>query len=156
MKMQKSLILIALFFCFVMSSTAQSFNLETFNKERLKVKEELNLKNTKATTFNKCMTQLDKDLLQLNDELNGKSKSQVKSLIEKKFKKANESLNKVLSPDEMTVVQNLNDAQMTTITKGLIGTHGILETKGLIGTHGKVDTKNVQGNIDIVVGTAKN
>lgn len=93
------------------------------------------------------MTQLDKDLLKLNNEINGKSKSQIKTLISKKYKKAKDNLSKILSSDEMTAVQNLNDSLMEILTDELIGTHGH------IGTHGVIETKRAKSSIIVVPGS---
>jgi hypothetical protein len=133
---------------------AQTISLSTFDSSRKQLEKELKLTGKKAEKSNTIYAQLDKQLLNLNEEINGKTKDQVKSLIEKKYKMANESLSTVLSPTEYKQVQALNEKQMTTLTNGLIGTNGLIETKGLIGTNGIIETKGKRSD-GIVVGTAK-
>ena len=133
---------------------AQTISLSTFESSRKQLDKELKLTGKKAEKVHAIYAQLDKQLLNLNQEMNGKSKDQVKSLIGKKYKKANESLSSELSPTEYKQVQALNKEQMTTLTTGLIGTNGILEAKGLIGTNGIINTKGKRST-DIVVGTAR-
>jgi len=133
---------------------AQTISLSTFDSSRQQLEKEMKLTEKEAEKVETIYAQLDKQLLSLNEEINGKTEDQVKSLIEKKYKKANESLSTVLSPTEYKQVQALNKEQMTTFTKGLIGTNGILETKGLIGTNGLIETTGKRSDA-IVVGTAR-
>jgi len=133
---------------------AQTISLSTSESSRKQLEKELKLTEKKAEQVNTIYAQLDKQLLNLNEEINGKNKDQVKSLIAKKYEKANESLSTVLSPTEYKQVQALNKKQMTTLTTGLIGTDGLLETKGLIGTNGKIETTGKRSDA-IVVGTAR-
>ena len=121
----------------------QTFSLDSFEEDRNALKKELNLSGTKADQYDRSFVQLDKQLLKLNEEMYGKSPDQVNGLIQKKYKKANESLSGVLSSKELAEVTDLNTSQMTSLTesltgeKGLIGTHGLVGADGLIGTHGK-------------------
>ena len=133
---------------------AQTISLSTFDSSRKQLEKELKLTGKKAEKVHTIFAQLDKQLLNLNEEINGKTQDQVKSLIERKYKKANESLSTVLSPTEYKQVQALNKKQMTTLTNGLIGKNGLLETKGLIGTNGIIETKGKRSDA-IVVGTAR-
>jgi hypothetical protein len=146
--------LVLIIFATATMVNAQTFSLSTFDSSRKQLGQEMKLTEKEAEKVQTIYAQLDKQLLNLNEEINGKTEDQVKSLIEKKYKKANESLSTVLSPTEYKQVQVLNKEQMTTLTKGLIGTNGILETKGLIGTNGLIETTGKRSDA-IVVGTAR-
>ena len=91
---------------------AQTIALSTSESSRKQLEKELKLTGKKAEQVNTIYAQLDKQLLNLNEEINGKNKDQVKSLIAKKYEKANESLSTVLSPTEYKQVQALNKKQM--------------------------------------------
>jgi hypothetical protein len=146
--------LVLIIFATATMVNAQTISLSTFDSSREQLGQEMKLTEKEAEKVQTIYAQLDKQLLNLNEEINGKTEDQVKSLIEKKYKKANESLSTVLSPTEYKQVQALNKEQMTTLTEGLIGTNGILETKGLIGTNGIIETKGKR-SANIVVGTAR-
>jgi hypothetical protein len=146
--------LVLIIFATATMVNAQTISLSTFDSSRKQLGQEMKLTGKEAEKVHTIYAQLDKQLLNLNEEINGKTEDQVKSLIEKKYKKANESLSTVLSPTEYKQAQALNQEQMTTLTKGLIGTNGILETKGLIGTNGIIETKGKR-SANIVVGTAR-
>ena len=132
---------IALVFILIISTievNAQTFSLSTFESARKQLKNELNLTETKVHKLEKSYALLDSQLLKLNDEIIGKNKEQVKKLIQKKFEQANKNVSNVLTASEFKQIQILNSKQMTTITKGLIGTNGLIYKNGSIGENGVI------------------
>jgi hypothetical protein len=123
--------------CLFSGSLAQSFSLKSFDSDRQQVKKGLTLTGNKGVKFDKIYSDFNKELLKMNDEIIEKNSDQIKSLISKKFKMANDRFRKILSPDEMVAVQNLNNSQMNKLTNGLVGKNGLMETYGLIDKNGR-------------------
>lgn len=134
--------------CWVIGLNAQSVTLSKFDGDRDELFHKLEISGTKAHKLEKSFDLLDKQLVKLNSEIKGKSKSQVKGLIEKKYKKAGENMSTFLSPAEYKQVQALNSKQMSTITNQLTGKNGVF------GKNGENTTAIVVGTC-IVMDTAK-
>lgn len=123
----------------IIAVNAQTFTLSTFDREQLF--KELKVSESKAHKLERSFDMLDKELLKLNNEIKGKTKSQVKGLVDKKYKKAEESIRTLLSPSEYKQVQALNSKQKSIITNSLTGKNGVFG-------------KNGEKQTAIVVGTA--
>lgn len=129
MKRKTVSIVLVLISC-VIGLNAQTFTLSEFDEGREELFHKLEISDSKAHKLEKSFDQLDKQLVKLNDEMNGKSKSQVKGLIEKKYKKAGENMSTFLAPSEYKQVQALNSEQMSTITNQLTGKNGVFGKNG--------------------------
>lgn len=123
--------------CLTITCIAQSFSLHSFNAGRQQLMKDLNLDAKKQMEFEKVYSQLNKELLKMNDEIIGKSKEQITSLIEGKFKSADSSFYKLIGPKEMKAVQKLNDTQKGILTNGLVGKNGIMQANGLLDAQGR-------------------
>jgi vacuolar-type H+-ATPase subunit E/Vma4 len=129
MKRKTVTALLVLISC-VIGLNAQTFALSEFDKDREELFHKLEISDSKAHKLEKSFDLLDKQLVNLNSEMKGKTKSQVKGLIEKKYKKAGESMSSILSPSEYKQVQALNSKQMTALTNQLTGKNGIFGKNG--------------------------
>ena len=127
---------------------AQTISLSEFKSDREQLFHKLEISSSKAHKLERSFDMLDKQLLQLNEELNGKSKSQVKGLIDKKYKKAEAEMSSFLSPAEYKQVQSLNSKHRSLITSQLTGKNGVF------GKDGKNETAIVMGTC-IVMDTAR-
>jgi C-terminal processing protease CtpA/Prc len=141
-----SIVLVLISWVFVVN--AQTFTLSEFESDRDQLVHKLEISDSKAHKLERSYELLDKQLVKLNDEIKGKSKSQVKGLIEKKYKKAGDSMSSFLSPSEYKQIQSLNSKQMSTLTNHLTGKNGVF------GKNGENKTAIVVGTC-IVMGTAK-
>jgi len=137
---RKTVTIVLVLISWAMLVNAQTFTLSKFESERDQLAHKLEISASKAHKLEKSFDLLDKQLLKLNTEMKGKSKSQVKGLIEKKYKKASESMSSFLTPSEYKQVQALNLRQMSTITNHLTGKNGVFG-------------KNAESSTAIVVGT---
>lgn len=140
--MNKRILTIAILLIFsIIAVNAQIYTLSTFDGARKQLFTELKVSESKAHKLERSFDMLDKELLKLNNEIKGKTKSQVKGLVDKKYKKAEESIRTLLSPSEYKQVQALNSKQKSIITNSLTGKNGVFG-------------KNGEKQTAIVVGTA--
>lgn len=145
---RKTVTIVLVLISWVMLVNAQTVTLSKFDNDREELFHKLEISDSKAHKLEKSYDLLDKQLVKLNSEINGKTKSQVKGLIEKRYKKAGENMSTFLSPVEYKQVQALNSKQMTTITNTLTGKNGVF------GKNGENKTAIVMGTC-IVMDTAK-
>ena len=144
----KTATIVLVLISWVMMLNAQTFSLSEFESDRDQLVHKLEISDSKAHKLERSFELLDKQLVKLNDEIKGKSKSQVKGMIEKQYKKAGESMSSFLSPTEYKQIQSLNSRQMSALTNHLTGKNGVF------GKNGENPTAIVVGTC-IVVGTAK-
>lgn len=137
---RKTITIVAVLISWVFVVNAQTFSLSTLDSDRDQLVHKLEISDSKAHKLEKSFDQLDRQLVNLNEEINGKSKSQVKGLIEEKYQKAGKSMSSFLSPAEYKQVQALNSKQKLLITNQLTGKNGVFGKNG--------ESKNA-----IVVGT---
>ena len=145
---RKTVSIVLVLISWVVVANAQTISLSEFGSDREELFHKLEISDSKAHKLEKSYDQLDKQLLRLNEEMDGKSKSQVKGLIEKKYKKVEANMSSFLSPAEYKQVQSLNSKQRLTITSQLTGKNGVF------GKNGENPTAIVVGTC-IVMGTAK-
>ena len=127
---RKTVTIVLVLISWVIGLNAQTFTLSKFDDDREQLFHKLEVSDSKAHKLEKSYDLLDKQLLKLNSEIKGKTKSQVKELIEKKYKKAGESMSTFLSPSEYKQVQALNSKQMLVITNHLTGKNGVFGKNG--------------------------
>lgn len=123
-----AIVLVLISWVFVLN--AQTFTLSEFDNDREELVHKLEISDSKAHKLEKSFDQLDKQLVKLNTEMKGKTKSQVEGLIEKKYVKAGENMSTFLSPSEYKQVQALNSKQMVTMTNKLTGKNGVFGKNG--------------------------
>lgn len=132
---------------------AQEFDLSSFADDIEETMHKLEIGDKEAEKFVEIYKQLNKSLLNLNEELMGKNVKEVEDLIEKKFEAANERFGEVLEKEAYNEVQNLNKQLSRSLVEGLIGTNGLIGTHGLVDEEGIIGKKAGRGQISIVVGT---
>lgn len=147
MKRKTVSIVLVLISC-VIGLNAQTFALSEFEEDREALFHKLEISDSKAHKLEESFDLLDKQLLKLNEEMKGKSRSQVIELIEKKYKKAGEEMHSFLSSSEYKQVEALNSRQMSTLSDQLTGKNGVF------GKNGESPTAIVVGTC-IVMDTAK-
>ena len=132
---------------------AQVFDLSSFADDIEETIHKLEMGDKEVEKCYEVYKNLDKSLLNLNEEIIGINTKELEKLIAKKFDAANESFQEIMAKDQYIIVQNLNNKQSKKLIEALIGKKGLIEAHGLVGKDGIIGKKGARGTVSIVVGT---
>lgn len=132
---------------------AQKFDLGSFAEDIEELMHKLEIGEKEMDRSIEIYKELNKSLLNLNEEIWGNNIKEVEGMIEKKFNAANESFMELVGKEQYTMVQKQHAVMCKNMIEGLIGTNGLIGTHGLVDEEGMIAKKGARGNISIVVGT---
>ena len=132
---------------------AQEFDLSSFADDIEELMHKLEIGEKEMDRSIEIYKELNKALLNLNEEIMGKNIKEVEGMIEKKFAAASESFAELVGKEQYKMVQNQHAELSKSMTEALVGPRGLIGTHGLVDEEGMIGRKGKRGDISIVVGT---